>query len=889
MRAYAESQATMFKWLRAELLIVAGFLAVLGLCTIYLHQAEQAYAAQRQAILDTGRERAQQLAEAVRQQFALSFGNADFVLRSLRSSWNTDPARFTDEARKMFALMPAGTEPQISVFAADGGLIATTAAGAAGRNLAGSPLFETLQQARGDDVLIARPQFSAVRRRWELPFMRRLETDGHFAGVLEMSVSPLYFSREMARIGLGPRDTVGAAHIPDGSYIARNSGMPALLGEAVNPHRPYLPLDAPATGTFIAMATHEPVERLFAWNRVDGLPVVAFVGLATPDMLSAFEAEIALDRFGNRVGVGLVLGLALAASGLAVHGVRQNRALKQQKALYFNIFEHNLSVKYITDPATGRIVFANRAASRFYGYPADVLAGMRIDRINIQPFAASLQAMNDALSGRQQMFVFRHRLASGEVRTVEVYPSPIEIDGRRLLYSLVHDITERAALEARLKASEELYRSLFDVVTAGMIVLDGDGHITRWNRSALAILATDDDGLQQRSKPIFTHEGVRVADEARPSRRALREDLQDELYYAEGEDGRRVWAAISSRRLPPDDSGRPGGAVIAISDITDVIRLEERLLISQRVFDATSEGIAVTDGNGRIVQVNRAFCVITGYSQSDVLGVDARILLPTGPDQSLAAALTESVSSKGSWEGEIENRRKDGTSFAERIVSSALHDRDGRLIGSVTLISDVTERKRREDEVWRRANFDALTGLPNRTLLDDRLGQALARSERLDLPAAVLFIDLDRFKPVNDTWGHTAGDELLQHVAGRIRACVRAEDTVARLGGDEFVVVLPMVHSESDAAAVATKILRALSAPYDLTGIAARVDVGASIGVAVARGGESDAGTLLARADAAMYRGKAAGRGRVVCAGPAAAPDAASANTALPDGPAATA
>lgn len=859
----------MLKWLRAEFLIAAGLAVVLAVCAGYWVRLESSFETERAAVIDAGRQRAGQLAEAVRQQFALSFANADFVLRTLRSAVEDNPTTFPAEAGRMFALMPPGTEPRATVFDAGGHQIMTSGSddsGAAG--LSGDPMFQALKAAPRDEVLLAQPRFNPARGRWELPFMRRLEENGKFSGVIVMSVSPLHFSREMERIGLGPRDTVGATHIPDGDYIARNTGMPQLLGQHVNPQRPYLPLNAPPTGVFIAVATHEPVERLFAWSRVEGLPVVTFVGLATPDLLSGYEADVARSRFNNGLGTGIVLAVALAACVLALHGVRQARALRQQRALYFNIFEHNLSVKYIIDPSDGRIVFANKAASQFYGYPNDVLVGMRIDSINTRPIAELLDKMHIALDGGRQMFIFRHKLSSGEQRTVEVYPSIIELDGRKLLYSIVHDITKREALEIKVRASEALYRSLFDVVSAGMIVLDGEGNITNWNRAAVAILSTDDAGLRDRAKPIFTRDGMPVPDAERPSRRALQEDLQDELYFTTGQDGERVWAAVSSRRLPADETGRPAGAVIAVSDITEAVRLEQRLLISQLVFDTTSEGIVVTDDGERIVQANRAFSAIYGLGAEDVIGLDASALLPSEGSQSLRAAMQESLAHKGSWEGEVENRRKDGTSFTERLVCSALRDHEGRLTGAVTLISDVTERKRREEEIWRRANFDMLTGLPNRTLLEDRLNQALVHNERLDLPVAVLFIDLDRFKPVNDTYGHAAGDELLRQVAVRIQGCVRSADTVARLGGDEFVVLLPMVHDEDDAITVATKVLARLNRPFTLPEAGATVEISASIGVAVAPGGFAPGAALLARADAAMYRGKASGRGRVVSAGP---------------------
>jgi diguanylate cyclase (GGDEF)-like protein len=220
----------------------------------------------------------------------------------------------------------------------------------------------------------------------------------------------------------------------------------------------------------------------------------------------------------------------------------------------------------------------------------------------------------------------------------------------------------------------------------------------------------------------------------------------------------------------------------------------------------------------------------------------------------------QSIREKGHWEGEIWNRRKNGEIYVQWISINAIGDNRGKGTRYVALFSDITQRKTREEEVWRQANFDALTGLANRNLFHDRLDRALARARRNQESISLMFIDLDHFKWVNDTHGHRAGDNLLIEAAARLQGCVREEDTVARLGGDEFTVVLEG-HAGRDAMqTVAEKILAALTTPFDVGGIQVRISC--SVGVTTFPQDGDDTHVLLHNADLAMYQAKAAGRNR---------------------------
>jgi diguanylate cyclase (GGDEF)-like protein/PAS domain S-box-containing protein len=266
----------------------------------------------------------------------------------------------------------------------------------------------------------------------------------------------------------------------------------------------------------------------------------------------------------------------------------------------------------------------------------------------------------------------------------------------------------------------------------------------------------------------------------------------------------------------------------------------------------------VTDAQNRILMANPAFSQITGYTEQEVIGQTPSILSSGQQDRDFYAALWHTLNTQGHWEGEVTNRHKSGQLYIEWLKISVIDKDDPLRRQHIAVISDITERKRGEEVVWRRANYDELTGLPNRRLFVDRLKQTLARAARHKSGIAVLFIDLDEFKPVNDNYGHQAGDELLKQVAARMDLCLREEDTVARQGGDEFVVMLTPIPNENEALAVAEKLLSALHAPFRIEGHT--INIGASIGVSLFPQQGKTAEQLLKKADAAMYAAKTAGR-----------------------------
>ncbi|WP_413204125.1 diguanylate cyclase domain-containing protein [Rhodospirillum sp. A1_3_36] len=293
-------------------------------------------------------------------------------------------------------------------------------------------------------------------------------------------------------------------------------------------------------------------------------------------------------------------------------------------------------------------------------------------------------------------------------------------------------------------------------------------------------------------------------------------------------------------------------------------RTRRQLLLSEAAFNNTDTGMLVMDTRGVVSRVNPAYLEVMGCAAGEVEGKSAHFLLPNVHDQDFYDALWARLKEEGSWEGEIWNRRRDGQIRPEWIRINVVRDGLGQAVGYVVIFSDVTFRRRAEDELIRQATTDSLTGLPNRPLFLKLLASGIERNRRYGRQLSLLFVDLDGFKDVNDNQGHDVGDLVLKEVALRLRRAVRVSDEVARLGGDEFTVVLSEVNQPHDAEAVAIKVVDALSQPYEME--CGTLLLSASVGVATCPKDGMGPEHLLHAADEAMYKAKRAGKNRFVFA-----------------------
>ncbi len=320
--------------------------------------------------------------------------------------------------------------------------------------------------------------------------------------------------------------------------------------------------------------------------------------------------------------------------------------------------------------------------------------------------------------------------------------------------------------------------------------------------------------------------------------------------------GRRtyVWHAIPLR----DYSGKQSGYILIGDDLTESRQIEEALRLNSRVFETTDLAMIITDSRGCILSVNAAFSRLTGYGREEAIGNNPSILQSGRHDQAFYRAMWTTLAGEGRWQGEVWDRRKDGTVYPKFLSIHALRNERGEVTHYSGVFYDISERKIAEERLTRLAHFDALTELPNRQFFLDKLGQACRETVGDKESFALLFLDLDHFKEVNDTLGHQAGDELLRETARRLRDATRSLDMVARVGGDEFVALLADIKEPANAAMVAQKILDSLARPMMIEGRS--ILVTPSIGIAIYPEHAGDPDTLLRLADEAMYQAKTRGR-----------------------------
>jgi diguanylate cyclase (GGDEF)-like protein/PAS domain S-box-containing protein len=435
-----------------------------------------------------------------------------------------------------------------------------------------------------------------------------------------------------------------------------------------------------------------------------------------------------------------------------------------------------------------------------------------------------------------------------------------------LLLLLAGTVAWRLQRNNRLIAKAAQERDLLlGSLAEGVCGFNHDGHCNFINNAALQMLGFQREQVVKRARhPMFDFldTGSKdLWDAACPLRGTLLDGRQrvGEALVMRADDNR---LPVQYSITPMRDNGQVVGIVVVFQDISERKRQDADQRVAAVAFE-TQEGMIITDENARILRVNQAFSEMTGYSAQEVVGQTPSILKSGRQDAAFYQALWQDLKEDGYWQGEIWNRRKNGENYPEWLTITVVRGADGKILHYVGTFLDISHRKKAEAQIEYMALYDILTGLPNRRLLLERLNQAVLSRARANKYGALLFIDLDNFKTLNDTQGHDMGDRLLIQTAERLAACVREEDTVARLGGDEFIVMLDELGEEAEQAAVLAeivgeKILAALNQPY-------RLDEGehhssASIGITLFHSHDNSVEELLKRADLAMYQAKSTGR-----------------------------
>jgi len=430
----------------------------------------------------------------------------------------------------------------------------------------------------------------------------------------------------------------------------------------------------------------------------------------------------------------------------------------------------------------------------------------------------------------------------------------------RLLPSIRRSINEadehrvRVEAEQALAVNEAKFRAYFEQAPILLLVADAQGRFIDANPTALKTLCYDLASLARLSIADIVIDEDRekaLADFAISCAGDISGVVEGE-YRLRRQDGAMLWVALRGASIKDH-------FIIYGKDISARKKDEEHLRLMAAVFNATQEGIAVTDLQGRVLAVNAAFTTITEYPEADILGLRLNVLNSGRHEPSFFQSMWRDLRDIGYWQGEVWDRRKGGDIYPQWLTISTVLDASGVAEKFVGVFTDISRIKHATTYLEHLAHHDALTDLPNRLLLMPRLQYSLDRLHRNGGQGAILFLDLDRFKEVNDEFGHQAGDDLLKQVAGRLLSRMRDIDTVARLGGDEFVIVIEDMESPDVAAGLAQNIIDLLNMPFALDG-GERVTIGCSIGICLFPDDGSSVAALLSRADAALYQVKRIGR-----------------------------
>ncbi|WP_339407079.1 bifunctional diguanylate cyclase/phosphodiesterase [Pseudomonas helleri] len=462
-------------------------------------------------------------------------------------------------------------------------------------------------------------------------------------------------------------------------------------------------------------------------------------------------------------------------------------------------------------------------------------------------------------AGRDHSVDYRVITAQGETLWLKDIISITTHNQQPVLRGLMINISQAKQTEEALRLSEEKFAKAFHASPDGLLltrqrdgllieVNEGFSHLSGYSSPDVLYRSTLDlklwVDLQQRIEllSLLKQQGY-----VRDFRCSIRH-----------KDGRIRLCEVSSRPLM---IGAETCMLTIARDITERHQMQEKLLQTATVFQSTAEGIVFTDLQQTITAVNRAFTEITGYSESEALGQTPRILASGLHDSAFYIAMWHQLSSEGHWQGEICNKRKNGETYPCWMTISAVRDSEHQITHFVAVFADISSLKHAQDRLDHQAHHDPLTNLPNRLLFENRLQQALSDPDRYGQQGAVLFLDLDRFKNINDSLGHPIGDLLLKAIALRLKEQLRDIDTVARQGGDEFIILLPALKNPSDAELIANKLLACFNAPF----VAGEHElfISASIGASIYPDDGTDVATLVKNADAAMYRSKLKGRNRI--------------------------
>jgi len=528
---------------------------------------------------------------------------------------------------------------------------------------------------------------------------------------------------------------------------------------------------------------------------------------------------------------------------------------------FSKFFKHSSPIMLLIDPKDCAIIDANDSALRYYGYSLEEMTSLHVHQINTLPTEAISSEIERASKQECNHFNFKHRLCDGTVRDVEVYSTPVLIEGKNVLFSIIHDVTEQKLMKEMLEESEARFRDLFqNVPNVSVQGYSMDRKTTYWNKASELLYGyTAQEALGKDLVELIIphpmHDAVKDAIEEMAHNHV---PIPASTLKLMRKDGHLV-DVFSSHAIVKTPSREPELFCIDI-DLSEQKAAEVKLRLAANVFTHAREGIIITDAQGMIIDVNDAFVLTTGFSREELIGNNPNIFKSDRHPESYYEQMWELLLSQGYWSSEVWNKRKNEEVYPVMVTISAVKDTQGEIENYVALYTDISFIKKHEEELERAAHYDALTNLPNRVLLFDRLTHAMLQAQRRRRFLAVAYIDLDGFKEINDQYGHNIGDKVLVAIADQMKETMRDGDTLARLGGDEFVATFIDLEAASDCLLAVERLLKAANQPLHVEEIT--VMVSASIGVVIYPRDGEDADQLMRYADQAMYKAKQSGKNR---------------------------
>ncbi|MCB6183096.1 EAL domain-containing protein [Leeia sp. TBRC 13508] len=713
-------------------------------------------------------------------------------------------------------------------------------------------------------LIISKPIFARFTKNWVITLSRRMnDQKGNFIGLVQVALPAELFSSYYKTFDSGT-DAIGLYDM-DALMVARHPmpfnqmGKPLYqspIGDAILTRKP--------EGQLTFISTVDGEKRLYSYKKVANFPFYIVIGQSVRHVFN-----------------GWYIYAAGAVAGLILLGIILMRLVMEWRRSYLHALEiaENLlhvsntkdshiqalldgmpDLAWISD-LDGRYLVVNQAFASFVGMSKQSIQGKLAKALLPSPVVAMLEMYDKSAiyQGKHYRTELLLKDNAGEMRSFQYVRVPVADANGALIGTagIAHDITAIKQVEYQVREQQKVLQQFIDNSPDIICMLDMTGRFIFANQACERLLGA---GLVGRSwSDLAIQEPILMQWEALQPTIAARQNYRTELQVTVKNEA-KTYLMMAFPVLSPD------GEVIAVgciaTDISERIEFEQRLKLLASVFENAHDAIVITDANTRILEVNPAFTLITGYDKADVIGKSPRILQSGRHDEHFYKEMWSSLSSTGFWNGEVWNRRKSGEVYPEvlTITSVAEACNDNNPKHYIAVFSDISVLKEQQKRLEHLANFDALTQLPNRVMLASRLESAMMQSISRGKMLAVCFLDLDGFKPVNDTFGHDTGDRLLIEMANRFRAELRDQDTVARLGGDEFVLLLTDLAALTDCEHTLDRILESIARPVWLQG--RPLSVSASIGVALFPHDDVDGDTLLRHADLAMYQSKQAGRNR---------------------------